>query len=201
MHDILAHAISTMVVQAEAGPVAVRASPARAERAFEAIAEAGRDSMVQLRRLLGLLDSEPKAGVQAPTPTVAAIPALVDRMNQAGLRVTLAAQGEPRALPADTALAAYRIVQEALTNTLKHAEACSATVQLAWSDTDLLLTVTDDGRGGNGARGSSDGEGHGLIGIRERAAACGGHAKAGPGPHGGFRVSACLPYPERGQPR
>jgi signal transduction histidine kinase len=201
MHDILSHAISTMVVQAEAGPVVVRTSPARAERAFEAIAEAGRDSMVQLRRLLGILDDEPKAGVQAPAPTLAAMPALMARMNQAGLRVDLAARGQPRALPADTELAAYRIVQEALTNTLKHADARSATVQLSWRGTDLQLTVTDDGRGRNGAGDRVNGGGHGLVGIRERAAACGGHAEAGPSAHGGFRVSACLPYPEEGLSR
>jgi signal transduction histidine kinase len=199
MHDILAHAISTMVVQAEAGPVVVRTSPARAERAFEAIAEAGRDSMVQLRRLLGVLDDKPETGVQPPPPTVAAVPALVARMNQAGLCVDLETLGEPQALPADTGLAAYRIVQEALTNTLKHAGARSATVQLRWTLTDLRLTVIDDGRGGNGAAGRFQGGGHGLIGIRERAAACGGHAETGPGPHGGFQVTAHLPYSQTGQ--
>jgi signal transduction histidine kinase len=196
MHDLLAHAVSIMVVQAEAAPVVVRTDPDRAERAFDAIAEAGREAMVQLRRLLGVLKEEQDAGVRAPPPTVAAVPALVTQMDSTSLRVDLRTQGEPRLLPADAEVAAYRIVQEALTNTVKHAGADSVTVRLDWKDASLLITVTDDGRGPEDAAGSQAG-GHGLIGIQERVAACGGHAETGPAPGGGFQVTAWLPYIEK----
>lgn len=191
MHDVLAHAVSLMVVQAEAGPVVVRKDPARAEAAFEAIAAAGRDAMAQLRRILGVLkeqqgDSGPW---RLPQPGVAELPGLVRQVGEStGLRVELRTSGTPRPLPPDTGVAAFRVVQEALTNTVKHAQAASATVGLDWAEDELTLTVTDDGRGPVAGDG-----GHGLIGIRERAAACGGSAEAGRGPDGGFRVVVRLP--------
>jgi signal transduction histidine kinase len=189
MHDILAHAVSLMVVQAEAGPVVVRTDPARAERSFDAIAEAGRDAMVQIRRMLGMLKDERDAASRTPQPTVANLPALVEQVRDApGPAVSLDVAGDPRPLPADAEVAAYRIVQEALTNTVKHAGASRATVRLEWAAGALLITVADDGHGS-----ASPGSGHGLVGIRERAAACGGTASAGPVP-GGYRVTAALPY-------
>ncbi|MFB7086067.1 sensor histidine kinase [Streptomyces sp. NPDC056296] len=194
MHDILAHAVSLMVVQAEAGPVVVRSDPARAEAAFEAIATAGRDAMTQLRRILGVLKQEQSAVApqRLPQPGVAALPGLVRQVGEStGLRVELRVTGEPRPLPPDTEVAAYRIAQEALTNTVKHAYASSATVGLDWAEGEVTLTVTDDGRG----PAAPDGGGHGLIGIRERAAACGGGAVSGGGPDGGFRVVVRLPVP------
>ncbi|MFJ9114674.1 sensor histidine kinase [Streptomyces sp. NPDC102394] len=188
MHDVLAHAVSLMVVQAEAGPVVVRSDPERAEASFDAIASAGRDAMAQLRRILGVLKEEPANGT-SPQPAVAGVPALVRQVAEtAGLRVELRTRGEPRPLPADAEVAAYRVTQEALTNTVKHAYASCATVELDWTEDALTLTVTDDGRG----PAAPDG-GHGLIGIRERAAACGGSAEAGRGPDGGFRVVVRLP--------
>ncbi|MFF4501506.1 sensor histidine kinase [Streptomyces sp. NPDC001401] len=188
MHDILAHAVSLMVVQAEAGPVVVRSDPERAEASFEAIAAAGRDAMAQLRRILGVLKEEQRNGT-SPQPGVAALPLLLRQVGEsAGLRVELRTTGEPRPLPADAEVAAYRVVQEALTNTVKHAYAACATVELDWTEDMLTLTVTDDGRGP-----AAPGGGHGLIGIRERAAACGGSAEAGRGPEGGFRVVVHLP--------
>jgi signal transduction histidine kinase len=193
MHDILAHAVSLMVVQAEAGPVVVRSDPDRAEAAFDAIAAAGRDAMGQLRRILGVLKQDPGPDVprRLPQPSVAALPALVRQVGEsAGLRVELRATGEPRPLPPDTEVAAYRIAQEALTNTVKHARARSAAVGLDWGEDELILTVTDDGQGP-----AVPGGGHGLIGIKERAAACGGEASAGRGPDGGFRVLVRLPVP------
>lgn len=195
MHDILAHAVSLMVVQAEAGPVVVRSDPARAEAAFDAIAAAGRDAMAQLRRILGVLKDEERHGDarRLPQPGVAALPGLVRQVTEStGLRVELRTGGEPRPLPPDTEVAAYRVVQEALTNTVKHAYASSATVALDWAEDALTLSVTDDGRGPSGPDG-----GHGLIGIRERAAACGGTARAGRGPDGGFRVVVRLPAADR----
>ncbi|CCK26178.1 two-component sensor [Streptomyces davaonensis JCM 4913] len=195
MHDILAHAVSLMVVQAEAGPVVMRSDPARAEAAFDAIAETGRDAMTQLRRILGVLKEEEREGGarRLPQPGVAALPGLIRQVTEStGLRVELRTDGEPRPLPPDTEVAAFRIVQEALTNTVKHAYASSATVALDWAEDALTLSVTDDGRGPSGPGG-----GHGLIGIRERAAACGGSARAGRGPEGGFRVVVRLPAGDR----
>ncbi|MFJ2240544.1 sensor histidine kinase [Streptomyces sp. NPDC087859] len=192
MHDILAHAVSLMVVQAEAGPVVVRSDPARAEAAFEAIAAAGRDAMSQLRRILGVLKEDQRNGT-SPQPGVKALPVLIRQVRDStGLRVELRAEGEPRTLPPDTDIAVYRVIQEALTNTVKHAYASSATVELDWTEEALTLTVTDDGRGI-----TVPGGGHGLIGIRERAAACGGDARTGRGPDGGFRVFVRLPVGDR----
>ncbi|MGA5500261.1 sensor histidine kinase [Streptomyces umbrinus] len=200
MHDILAHAVSLMVVQAEAGPVVVRSDPDRAETAFDAIAAAGRDAMNQLRRILGVLKDEPVNGTSArlPQPGVAALTDLVRQVAEsAGLHVELHTTGAPRPLHPDTEVAAYRVVQEALTNTVKHAYASLARVELDWTEDELTLTVTDDGRGpadlGGSGSAREGGSGHGLIGIRERAAACGGTARTGPGPDGGFRVAVRLP--------
>ncbi|WP_406471642.1 sensor histidine kinase [Streptomyces sp. NBC_01615] len=200
MHDILAHAVSLMVVQAEAGPVVVRSDPERAEAAFDAIATSGRDAMRQLRRILGVLKEEQANGTSArlPQPGIAALAELVGQVAQStGLRVELRTTGTPRPLPPDTEVAAYRVAQEALTNTVKHAYASSARVELDWTEDALTLTVTDDGRGpvrspGDPGAVATPG-GHGLIGIRERAAACGGSARSGRGPGGGFQVAVRLP--------
>ncbi|MFD1536884.1 sensor histidine kinase [Nonomuraea guangzhouensis] len=192
MHDILAHAVSLMVVQAEAGPVVVRSDPARAEAAFDAIAAAGRDAMMQLRRMLGVLKDE--EAPRAPQPTIDDLPALADQVSHAGLRVGFASTGRPRPVSPDCAVAAYRVTQEALTNIVKHAGANHADIRLTWEDDTLLLDITDDGRGRaiNG-HGLPSG-GHGLIGIRERATACGGTAVAGRRTDGpGFQVSVRLP--------
>ncbi|MDH6515310.1 signal transduction histidine kinase [Streptomyces sp. SAI-208] len=191
MHDILAHAVSLMVVQAEAGPVVVRSDPERAEAAFDAIAASGRDAMTQLRRILGVLKEEERRGgaVRPPQPDLAGLPGLIAQVAASTrLRVELSVRGRPRPLHPDTEVAAYRAVQEALTNTVKHAYASCAQVELDWAEDELTLTVTDDGAGPAGSAG-----GHGLIGLRERAAACGGSAQAGPGPEGGFRVVVRLP--------
>ncbi|MGW7083903.1 sensor histidine kinase [Streptomyces sp. NPDC054871] len=190
MHDILAHAVSLMVVQAEAGPVVVRSDPDRAVGAFDAIAGAGRDAMEQLRRILGVLrESSPPDGGRVPQPTLAALPELAALVERTGLRVELGEKGRPRPLSPDVEVAAYRIVQEALTNCVKHAGASAASIQLSWSDSELSILVQDDGAGLS----ASDGAGHGLVGIHERAAACGGTAEAGDGPNGGFRVAVRLP--------
>jgi signal transduction histidine kinase len=183
MHDVLGHAISLIVVQAEAGPLAVRPNPGRAEAAFDAIAETGREAMEQLRRVLGLLGTTSPG---APL-TVDRIEALVDSVDRAGQRTTLTVHGTPRPLPAHVQAAAYRIVQESLTNAVKHARATTVAVELDWRRDTFMIAITDDGRGHTG------GSGHGLIGIRERAAACGGSASFGPGPDGrGFAVTVHL---------
>lgn len=197
MHDILAHAVSLMVIQAEAGPVVVRSDPDRAIRAFDTIADAGRDAMVQLRRVLGVL-KDPEAGRQlAPQPRLAELADVAERVRGAGLRVELELPEGKGALPADVEAAAYRIVQEALTNTVKHAGADRVAIRVRLSAEVLEVVVSDNGRGvpptaDRAVIGWSGGRG--LVGIRERAAACGGLAEAGPGPEGrGFLVSARLP--------
>ncbi|WP_198653859.1 sensor histidine kinase [Actinocorallia populi] len=194
MHDVLAHAVSIMVVQAEAGPVVVRSDPDQAERVFDAIADAGRDAMVQLRRTLGVLKEERDHGVRAPQPTVDALPGLIEHVDRTQVRVRLTVEGDSRGLPSDVDLAAYRIVQEALTNTVKHANARTAEVRLRWTPHELEITVTDDGQGHDENDPGWRRGGDGLIGIRERVTACGGTAEAGPLPGGGFRVLARLPY-------
>ncbi|MFJ8212388.1 sensor histidine kinase [Streptomyces sp. NPDC096033] len=195
MHDILSHAVSIMVVQAEAGPVAVRRAPERAEAAFEAIAETGRDAMAQLRTMLGVLRTQEAAPAQeaaprAPQPGIGALAALVDRVRASGLAVSYERTGEVRELPAALEATVHRVVQEALTNVVKHAGASAVAVRLEYGPRELAVRVTDDGRG---PAGSAAG-GHGLIGIRERAAAHGGTAWTGPGPDGrGFTVLVTSP--------
>ncbi|WP_328793253.1 MULTISPECIES: histidine kinase [unclassified Streptomyces] len=187
MHDILSHAVSIMIVQAEAGPVAVRRAPERAEAAFEAIAETGRDAMAQLRAMLGVLRTD-EAAPRSPQPGISGLTELVDRVRASGLRVGYERTGAVRELPAALQATVYRVVQEALTNVVKHAGASAADVTLAYGPGTLTVTVTDDGRGPGGASG-----GHGLIGIRERAAAHGGTAESGPGPDGaGYSVRVSL---------
>ncbi len=204
MHDILSHAVSIMIVQAEAGPVAVRRAPERAEAAFEAISETGREAMAQLRTMLGLLREADGPAPREPQPGVAALPALLDRVRRGGPEIAYEETGEVRGLPPAVDTAVYRIVQEALTNVVKHARARRVSVRLHHGARDLAITVADDGQGptgggtGNGSGhgsggGSGSGGGHGLIGIRERAAAHGGTAECGPRRDGtGFEVRAVL---------
>ncbi|MFB7662551.1 sensor histidine kinase [Kitasatospora sp. NPDC056138] len=205
MHDILAHAVSLMVIQAEAGPLVVHKDPDRAIRAFDTIADSGRDAMVQLRRVLGVLKEEGASPELAPQPRLAELPAVVGRVRQAGIRVELELAEPARTMPADVEAAAYRIVQEALTNVVKHSGADSAAVRIVRVGRTLEIEVRDNGAGAKdaGRTGGAEGGrstapgwsgGRGLVGIRERAAACGGRASAGPGPQGrGFLVTAQLP--------
>lgn len=197
MHDILSHAVSLMIVQAEAGPLAVRRAPERAEAAFEAISETGRDAMRQLRGMLGVLRDE-GGGTDAPRdpqPGVDRLPELVERVRGGGLDVRFGTDGTARPLPAATGATVFRIVQEALTNVVKHAGATTVSVRLGYGPDEVEVRVTDDGRG---PRPGGSG-GHGLVGVRERAAAHGGTASAGPGPDGrGFELRAVLPLEVRG---
>ncbi|AUG77796.1 hypothetical protein CFP65_2986 [Kitasatospora sp. MMS16-BH015] len=195
MHDILAHAVSLMVIQAEAGPVVVRSDPDRAVRAFDTIADSGRDAMVQLRRVLGVLKTEDAGPQLAPQPKLAELAGVAERVRGAGIEVDLDLRLEgQRTMPPDVETAAYRIVQEALTNTVKHSGAGRVSVRLTRTGEALEVAVADDGPGGARARGAGWSGGRGLVGVRERAAACGGQAWAGPREDGeGFLVSAKLP--------
>ena len=190
MHDVVGHAVALMVVQAEAGPLLVRKQPERAEAAFDAISAAGRDAMTQLRALLGVLQQE-DGGRRDPVPTLAGLDDLVRQVRRAGLPVAVAATGTPSALSPGAEAAAYRVVQEALTNTLKHARASRAEVLLAWSPGALEITVADDGRG---AANGHAGGGHGLNGLRERLAPVGGRLSwSSPPDSGGFALTARIP--------
>ncbi|MFC9623061.1 sensor histidine kinase [Streptomyces sp. NPDC056930] len=199
MHDILSHAVSLMIVQAEAGPVAVRAAPERAEAAFDAISETGRDAMVQLRRMLGVLrENESAPGApREPQPVLDELPGVVERVRGSGLEISYEVTGPARPLGLAVEATVYRIVQEALTNVVKHAAADTVSVHLDHGTRALIITVTDDGCG------SAGGAGMGLIGIGERAAAHGGTADTGPGPGGrGFRVRVTIPQTRtQNQPR
>jgi signal transduction histidine kinase len=193
MHDILSHAVSVMVVQAEAGPVVLGSDPARAEAAFDAIASAGRDAMIQLRRILAVLRTDD--GPHAPQPTLDDLSTLVDKASDTGVIMTYAVCGEPSPVSADLEIAVYRITQEAITNIVRHATADRADVRLIWEHDTVTIDIADDGRGAP----PRPVPGNGLIGIRERAAACGGEATTGPRPDGrGFQVRARFPITARG---
>jgi signal transduction histidine kinase len=189
LHDIVAHSVSTMVVQAEAGEALLEHDPDRARDAFVSITSSGRQALGELRRMLGLLrsaDGEPALG---PQPGLAQLQTLAEQMRGVGLPVELSIEGEPRPLPAGVDLSAYRIVQEALTNTLKHARPAHARVTVRYRSDDVELEVVDDGRGhANGSNG-----GHGIPGMRERVRLYGGTLETGRAIEGGFAVRARLP--------
>jgi signal transduction histidine kinase len=194
LHDVVAHSLSVVIAQADGGRYAGKADPEAATGALEAIAATGRQALADMRSLLGVL-RDGGGEEYAPQPDVAAIAALVEDVRNSGLDVDLIIEGEPRPLPAGPQLAAYRIVQESLTNVLKHAGPASrAWVRLQWRPDALELSVLDDGRGASAAMVDSDGEGQGVRGMVERATLHGGRLEAGPRGAGGFGVHAALPY-------
>jgi signal transduction histidine kinase len=199
LHDVVAHHISVIVVQAEAAQEVLATRPDRADRAMATVADTARTALRELRRMLGVLRSE--AGL-APQPDLAAVDDLVGSVREAGLAVEVRTTGDERPVDGVVGVTAYRVVQEALTNVLRHAQASHARVDLAFGDGALVVTVSDDGRGARAADGSGRngpiGEGpvgHGLIGMRERVTVVGGDLVAGPDPAGGFTVRARLPLP------
>jgi signal transduction histidine kinase len=194
MHDVVAHSLSVVIAQADGGLYAGRTDPAAATGALEAIASTGRQALTDMRALLGVLREDGRQEY-APQPDVAAIKGLVEDVRASGLDVDLIEEGLPQPLAAGPQLAAYRIVQESLTNVLKHAgPAGRAWVRLHWRTDALELSVLDDGRGASAAIAEADGLGQGLRGMRERAQLHGGQHTAGPRHGGGFGVSAVLPY-------
>jgi len=222
LHDVVAHNVSVMVLQADGARYALGSDPAKARDALAAISATGRQALAEMRALLGVLRksddappgsppvlpaaaevdhqawSEPAGpGATAepasltPMPGIEQLDDLLDQTRAAGLAVSCTVEGEPRPLAGGTALAAYRIVQESLTNTRKHAGPLArASVLMRYSPDAVELVITDDGLGGAAP---CDGAGHGLTGMRERAAMYGGSVRAEPGPGGGFRVTARLP--------
>ena len=233
LHDVVAHNVSVMVVQADGAAYALRTDPGRAREALAAISATGRQALTEMRVLLGVLRKNDEADLAvtaavagpagaaglasaagpsgaagagrplsdqaaktstadlAPMPGIGQLDELLEQARAAGLPVTCTVEGEPRPLPDGTALAAYRIIQESLTNSRKHAGPWArANVLLRYAPDAVEVLVTDNGLGGAAA---SDGAGHGLTGMRERAALYGGSVQAGPRPTGGFQVTALLP--------
>jgi signal transduction histidine kinase len=186
MHDVVAHSVSVMVVQAGGARRILERDPERAVEAAARIEEVGRAALAEMRRLLGVMHH---ADDRAPQPTMRELEALVERSRAAGLPVDLAVEGEPRSLPAGKDLAAYRVVQEALTNAIKHAGAAPTSVTVRWAQERLELEIID--RGAVAVNG--DGGGHGLIGMEERMRLYDGELRAGPRRGGGFEVVARLP--------
>ncbi|MDJ0461678.1 sensor histidine kinase [Streptomyces sp. H27-C3] len=199
LHDVVAHNVSVMVVQADGAAYVMDASPAQAKQALETISTTGRQALAEMRRLLGVLRTGEKqeSGEYVPQPDVEQIEDLVEQVRSAGLTVDFKVEGTPRPLPSGVELTAYRIVQEALTNARKHGGPdVGASVRLVYFDDGLGLLVEDDGRGAAHELyedGGADGRGHGLIGMRERVGMVGGTLDAGPRSGGGFRISALLP--------
>jgi signal transduction histidine kinase len=192
LHDVIAHNVSVMVVQADGASYALNTDPVRAKEALAAISATGRQALAEMRRLLGVLRREEDGAVEAraPQPGIGELGELLDQARTAGLPVSFTVEGIPQPLPGGIALAAYRIVQESLTNTRKHGgPVASASVVLHYSGDVLVLWISDDGRG----PAAPDGAGHGLTGMRERVAVYGGSVAAGPRPGGGFEVVATLP--------
>jgi signal transduction histidine kinase len=193
LHDVIGHAMSVMVVQAGVAERLLDTSPAQARQAIQHISATGRGSLTEMRRLLEVIrDGEPDTPApRDPAPVLADLPALVTRVTRAGLPVELDVTGRPGPLSPGQELALYRVVQEALTNCLKHAGASQAGVRLHHEEDHIELTVTDDGHGGTAT--PADRDGQGLAGMRERMAIYGGELTAGPGEAGGFVVRARLP--------
>jgi signal transduction histidine kinase len=186
LHDVIAHNVSVMVVQAAAAGDVFDSQPAKAREALASIEHTGREALTELRRLLGAVRADDG---KVPQPGLGSLPALLDQVRAAGLDVDFRTQGEHRQVPLGIDLSAYRIVQEALTNTLKHAAASHAQVVLRYSDEELAVDVIDDGRGTT----QNGDAGHGLIGMRERVALYDGDLIAGPRAEGGYAVSARFP--------
>jgi signal transduction histidine kinase len=193
LHDVVAHSMSVMVVTAGAARRVMKRDPDAAREAMVSIETTGRQALDEMRRLLGVLRRDDHESLaRAPQPSVKHLDALVHQIADAGLPVSLEIEGAPRPLAAGLDLSAYRIVQEALTNTLKHAGPANATVRLRYGERSLELEVIDDGRGSAAARRGEDG-GHGLIGMRERVTLFGGELTVGPRRGGGYEVRATLP--------
>jgi signal transduction histidine kinase len=188
MHDVVAHSISVMVVQAGGARRILASDPARAEEAARRIRVAGTEALSEMQILLGVLETAPDG---AATPTLDGLEELVERAHEAGLPATLEVTGERRPLSAGAELAVYRVVQEALTNAIKHAGGATTRVSLAWGADALAVTVADRGDGGPSPQ--LPGAGHGLMGMRERLRVFGGDVQAAPRDGGGWEVAARLP--------
>ena len=196
LHDVVAHTMATITVQAAAAAQVLHTRPEQAAESLAAIRAASKEGLRELRAILDVLrHSDEVADPTMPAPGLARLDALAAGVRQAGLPVTVRVEGEPRAMPSVADLAAFRVIQEALTNTVRHAGPATATVTVTYGPGDLRVEVTDTGVGGAPSNGSpaSNNTGHGIRGMRERAAAAGGTIEIGPMESGGFRVAAWFP--------
>jgi signal transduction histidine kinase len=189
LHDVVGHSVSVMTVQASAVRRLLRPEQQRERESLLIVEQTGREALAEMRRMVGVLRRPEEAPALAPQPSLEHLDKLVEQTREAGLPVELRIEGDPLPLPAGLDLTAYRLVQEGLTNALKHARAQHAEVLVHYSDGHVELTVSDDGRGA----GDRDGGGHGLVGMRERMTVYGGELEAGPRPEGGYRLRARLP--------
>jgi len=190
LHDVVAHAVSVMVLQARGGRALLDTEPSESREAFDTIERTGRQALDEMRRLLGQLRADDEELAFAPQPSLSRLSSLAEEVTRAGLPVELRIDGEPIELPAGVDVSAFRICQEALTNALKHAGPARAIVAVRYGDGEVDIEVADDGLGGA----NGDGSGHGLTGIRERVALYGGDFAAGAQRQGGYAVRARLPY-------
>jgi signal transduction histidine kinase len=189
LHDVVAHSVSVMTVQASGVRRLLRPEQSREREALEVVERTGREALAEMRRLLGVLRDSDEAPELTPQPSLEHLDGLLEQVRTSGLPVELEVEGEPRPLAPGIDLSAYRVVQEALTNALKHAGDAHAVVRLRYRPDALELEIADDGR----AVPRPNGSGHGLHGMHERVAVCGGTLDAGPCPGGGFLVRATLP--------
>lgn len=189
LHDVIAHSVSVMVVQAGAGEQVLRRDPERAADVLRSIQETGRQALSEMSTLLGILREHGDAFGLVPQPGVSDLSGLLEQTRQAGLPVVLTVEGAERPLPPGVELSLYRVVQEALTNTRKHAGPAQATVRMCYGSAEVVAEIADDG----GSTRNGYGGGNGLIGMRERVTVYGGSLEAGPRPEGGYLVRARIP--------
>jgi signal transduction histidine kinase len=189
LHDVVGHSVSVMTVQASGVRRLLRPEQEREREALLIVEQTGREALAEMRRLVGVLRRPEEAPALAPQPSLEHLDKLVAQVRESGLTVDLKVEGDAAKLPASVDLAAYRLVQEGLTNTLKHAQAHRAEVLVRYGNGEVELVVADDGNG----IGGGDGGGHGLVGLRERIAVCGGQLETGPRTGGGYEVRARLP--------
>ncbi len=190
LHDVVAHSVSVLIVQAQAAEALLEREPKKARAYLHKIDTTARDALAEMRRLVGILDTDNSGEVLEPQPGLSNLTELADKVGESGLPVHVEIRGKTRALPPGVDLAAFRIVQEALTNALRHAKASQARVTVTYSTGGVELEIADDGVGGVPPR---TGPGHGLIGMEQRAALYGGRLSHGPRPSGGFVVQAEIP--------
>lgn len=189
LHDIVAHSIGLMVVQAEAAEEMLARDPARANQPLQRVQTVGRQALGELRQLLGVLRADVDGPVLEPQPGLDHLPALIEQLEDSGMHVEVQIEGESRPLPPGLELSAFRIIQEALTNSRKHGEVTRAEVRVGYHPTSLELSITDAGS----SKGPAPAGGHGLVGMRERVALYDGWVEAGPRAEGGYAVTAAFP--------
>jgi signal transduction histidine kinase len=189
LHDVVGHSVSVMTVQAAAVRRLLEPDQEKEHQALVVVEQTGREALAEMRRMVGVLRRPEEAPALAPQPSLEHLDQLVANAREAGLPVEVRIEGTPAQLPAGVDMTAYRIVQEALTNAVKHAQADRAEVVVRYGNGTVEVIVSDDGHG----NGDGDGSGHGLVGIRERVSVYGGELEAGPQAGGGFRLRATLP--------